>query len=87
MVWLSPSIQPLHVRELLNPHNAIFQHEDLDSGEEDADVVDHTVNDASIENLDDTPNIERVRRVHEVRVLPTNSEPFHESSIRPVPLY
>lgn len=84
---MSPSIQPPHVWELLNLHNAIFQHEDLDSCEEDAEDVDHIMNDASIEGLDDTPNIERVKRVYEVRVLPTNGESFHESLIRPAPLY
>ena len=74
-------IQPLHVRDLLYPHDAVFQCEDLDSGEEDMEVVDLGVNDANIEGVDVTLNIERVRKVDEVR------DPFHQSPIRPAPLY
>ena len=59
----------------------------MDSGEENVEVVDLSVNEASIEGLDVTPNIDHVKRVHDVRDPPTNAEPYHESPIRPTPLY
>ena len=53
-----PQIQPLHVQDLLNPDDEVLQCEDLDSGEEDVEVVELSVNEASIEGLDVTPNID-----------------------------
>ena len=81
-----PQIQPLHVRDLLNPRNEVFSRRDFDSVEEDIEVVDLSVNEASIEGLDVTPNIHHIKGDTDVRDPPTDGEPFHGSPIRPVPL-
>lgn len=72
---------------MLPRNDGVFQRKNLDSGEENVEVVDLSVNDANIEGLDVTPNTECVKRINDVRDLPTNDEPFHESSIRSAPLY
>ena len=65
-------MQPPFVRDLLNPHNDVLSCTDLDSVEDDVDVVDLNVNEPSIEGLDGTPNIGHVKTVVDGRDPPTD---------------
>ena len=76
---LRPQIQSLHVRNLLNSHDEVSSRGDLDSVEEDVEVVDLSIDEAIIEDLDATLNIDHVKRVIDVRDSPTDGEPFHGS--------
>ena len=77
-----PQIQPPHVRDLLNPHDKVFQRGDFDGVDGVVEVVDLSVNEGSMERLDDTPN---VKNVIEGRDPPTNCDPLDGSPFRTVP--
>ena len=64
-----PQIQPPHLRDLLNPHDDVFQREDFDNVE----VVDLSVNDTNVEELNCTPN---VNHVHSTDCDPLDDTPF-----------
>ena len=80
-----PQIQPPHVRDLLNPHNEVFQRGDFDSVEDNVEVVDLSVNETNIEGLDGTSNIDHVKKIIDGRDPPTDCDPLEEFSIRPIP--
>ena len=80
-----PQIQPpSHVRDLLNPHDKVISRGNFDSVEEDVDVVDLSVYETNIESLDDTSDIDHVKRVVDGRDPPTDGEPFGGSPTRSV---
>ena len=47
--------------------------------------MDLSVNETNIQGLDDTPNIDHIKRVVDGRDPPTNCDPLDGYSIRPVP--
>ena len=80
-----PQIQPPHVRDLLNPHDSVFPHEDFNGVEDDVEVVDLSVNETSIEGLDGFPNINHAKRIIDGRDPLTDCDPLDGSPIRQVP--
>ena len=80
-----PQIQPPHVRDLLNPHDDVFPRGEFDNVGDEVEVVDLSVNEPSVEGLDDTPNITYVKKVIDGRDPPTDCDPLDGSPIRPVP--
>jgi hypothetical protein len=55
-----PQIQPLHLRDLLNPHDEVFQRGDFDNVDDNVEIVDFNVNETNVEGVDCTPNINHV---------------------------
>ena len=80
-----PQIQPPHVRDFLNPHDDVFPRGEFDGVEDDVEVIDLSVNEPSIEGLDDTPNITHVKKIIDGRDPPTDCDPLDGFPIRPVP--
>ena len=80
-----PQIQPpSHVCDLLNSHDKVFPRGNFDSVEEDVEVVDPSVNETNIEDLNYTSNIDYVKRVVDGRDPLTDGELFGGSLTRPV---
>jgi hypothetical protein len=75
VVWAPAQIQPPHIRNLLNPHDDVFQHEDFDSVDNDVEVVDLNVNEPNIEGLNGIANIDYVKIIIDGRDSPTDCDP------------
>ena len=80
-----PQIHPPYVRDLLNLQDDVFPRGDFDSVKDDVEVIDLSVNEASIEYLDGTANIDHVKRVIDGRDPPTDCDPLEGSPIRLIP--
>jgi hypothetical protein len=63
-----PQIQPPHLRDLLNPHDEVFQREGFDNVDDNVEVVDLSANETNVEGVDCTPNINHVH--------PTDCDPL-----------
>jgi hypothetical protein len=77
LVW-APAPNPIpHLRDLLNPHDEVFQREDFDNVDDNVEVVDISANETNVEGVDCTPNINHVH--------PTDCNPLDESTSSTVP--
>jgi hypothetical protein len=72
-----PQIQPPHLRDLLNPHDEVFQREGFDNVDDNIEVVDLSANETNGEGVDCTPNINYVH--------PTDCTPLDGSPTTTVP--
>jgi hypothetical protein len=72
-----PQIQPPHLRDLLNPHDEVFQREGFDNVDDNVDVVDLSANETNVEGVDCTPNTNHVH--------PTDCDPLDGSPSTMVP--
>ena len=72
------------MRDLLNPHDEVFQRGDFDGVDNDVEVVDLSINEGNMKGLDDNPNIVHVKNVIDGRDPPTDCDPLDGSPFRTV---
>ena len=76
-----PQIQPPHVRDLLNPHDEVFQRGD-DGVEDDVEVVDLSVNEGGMEGFE---GVDHVKNPVDGGDPPTDCNPLDGFPFRTVP--